>query len=78
VLISQISVTGVMTGKGCYQGSFYPNGKLARWSHQVCAAAGQRVTVTWTRIGNTAIATGFRTSFTGTGSPAGLEAFKVS
>jgi hypothetical protein len=78
VQISQISVTGVMTGKGCYQGNLYRNGKLARQSHQVCAAKGQRVTVTWTRIGNAAIGTGFRTSFTGTGAPAGLEAFKIS
>ena len=78
VQISQISVTGVMTGKGCYQGDLFRNGKLARQSHQVCAAKGQRVTVTWTRIGNAAIGTGFRTSFTGTGAPAGLEAFKIS
>jgi hypothetical protein len=78
VLISKISLTGLMTGKGCYQGNLYRNGKLVRQSHKVCAANGQRVTVTWTNIGNAAIGTGFRTSFTGTGAPAGLEAFKIS
>jgi hypothetical protein len=78
VLISKISLTGIMTGKGCYQGNLYRNGKLVRQSHKVCAANGQRVTVTWTNIGNAAIGTGFRTSFTGTGAPAGLEAFKIS
>jgi hypothetical protein len=78
VRISKLSVTGVMTGKGCYQGDLHRNGKLARRSPKVCAAAGQRVTVTWTSIGTAAIGTGFRTSFIGTGAPAGLEAFKVS
>jgi hypothetical protein len=78
VRISKISLTGVMTRKGCYQGNLYRNGKLARQSGKVCAAKGKRVTVTWTGIGTAAIGTGFRTNFTGTGAPAGLEAFKIS
>ena len=78
VRISKLSVTGVMTGKGCYQGDLYRSGKLARQSAKVCADEGQRVTVTWTSIGTAAIGTGFRARFTGTGAPAGLEAFKIS
>ena len=67
-----------MTGKGCYQGDLYRNGKLARQSRKVCAANGQRVTVSWTGLGNASIGTGFRTSFRGNGSPTGVEAFKIS
>lgn len=78
VQISRLSVSGVMTGKGCYQGDLYRNGQLFRQSHQICAAKGQRVTVTWTTVGSAAIGTGFRTLFNGSGAPAGLEAFKIS
>lgn len=78
VSISQISITGVMTGKGCYQGDLYRNGKLSRQSRKVCAAKGKRVTVSWTGIGTASIGTAFRTTFTGTGAPTGLEAFKIS
>jgi hypothetical protein len=78
VQISKISISGVMTGKGCYQGNLYRNGKLARQSQKVCAAKGKRVTVTWTGIGKAAIGTNFRMKFAGTGAPPGPEAFSVS
>jgi hypothetical protein len=78
VQIAKLSITGVMTGKGCYQGDLYRNGKLSRQSRKVCAAKGQHVTVTWSALGNASIGTGFRTSFSGIGAPAGLEAFKIS
>jgi hypothetical protein len=78
VQISKISISGVMTGKGCYQGNLYRNGKLTRQSQKVCAGKGKRVTVTWTGIGKAAIGTNFRMRFAGTGAPAGPEAFSVS
>jgi hypothetical protein len=78
VRLSRITFTGLMTGQGCERGVLTRNKKVVRQTAAVCASAGQRVTVTWQNIGYVPAGTTFQMDFTGTGSPAGVEAFKVT